>query len=122
MMKDTDSKEVKYKGLMVDMLARIAEMANFDYKIYITEAYGWQLNDTHWNGMIGEVQSKVILNDHVYMYRKLLNNKVKGVKPSWRLHTTPYRNLPLGILREIILSISSYIIIIIVLPLRDLYR
>ena len=85
MIKYTDSNnKVKYKGIMVDILDKVAEIANFEYTIYITpgSVFGWKVNDTHWSGMLGEVQSKVIFNDGMYMYRNLLNNKVKGVKPS----------------------------------------
>ena len=83
MMEDKDSPK-KYRGFMVELLDRVAEIVDFDYTINIPEEnlFGWKVNATHWNGMIGEVAAKVIVNDDVYMCRKLLNNKVKGVKPS----------------------------------------
>ena len=84
MMKDTDSSGVvKYKGFQIDMLKRVAEMANFDYTLFITpdNLYGTINKTTQtWNGMIGEIIAKVIVNDEVYMFRKLLNNKCNGCK------------------------------------------
>ena len=69
-----DNGAVHQKGFQIDLLNRVAEMANFDYELRFgpDNTYGVQLNETTWTGIIGDIMSKVIINDEVYMYRKLL--------------------------------------------------
>ena len=70
---------VTYKGFIIDLLARVAQVANFEYTFYLVPDgyYGVKVNASHWNGLVGELQYKVILSHDVYMCRSLLNNECK---------------------------------------------
>ncbi|VDM42284.1 unnamed protein product [Toxocara canis] len=49
---------VEYEGFCVDLLDKLAENLNFDYKLYIVKdgKYGEPINGTaEWSGMIGEI-------------------------------------------------------------------
>jgi len=74
-----DDGSVGFKGFMIDLLDRAGEMSNFDYTFYLVPDgfNGQKINETHSNGLIGEIQSKVNLSDDVYMCRSLLNNERK---------------------------------------------
>lgn len=51
----------RYKGFSVDVLDALAKALGFKYEIYQAPdgGYGHQLHNTSWNGMIGELISKV---------------------------------------------------------------
>lgn len=51
----------RYKGFSVDVLDALAKTLGFKYEIYQAPdgGYGHQLHNTSWNGMIGELISKV---------------------------------------------------------------
>ena len=68
-----------FKGFLIDLLDRIGQIANFDYKFYLVPDgfFGRKVNESHWNGAIGELQSKVILSDNVNMCGSLLRNERK---------------------------------------------
>lgn len=51
----------RYKGFSIDVLDALAKALGFKYDIYQAPdgRYGHQLHNTSWNGMIGELISKV---------------------------------------------------------------
>lgn len=51
----------RYKGFSIDVLDALAKALGFKYEIYQAPdgRYGHQLHNTSWNGMIGELISKV---------------------------------------------------------------
>lgn len=51
----------RYKGFSVDVLDALAKALGFKYEIYQAPdgRHGHQLHNTSWNGMIGELISKV---------------------------------------------------------------
>ena len=69
----------KFKGFLIDLMNRIGEISKFVCDFYLVPDgfFGSKKNETHWDGSVGEVQSKVILSDYVYMCRSLLNNERK---------------------------------------------
>ena len=68
-----------FKGFIIDLLNRMGQIANFDYTFSIVPDgfYGQKVNETHWNGAIGELIYKVILSDNVNMCGSLLCNERK---------------------------------------------
>ncbi|KAK2172336.1 hypothetical protein NP493_968g00004 [Ridgeia piscesae] len=100
-MKDTDSSGVvKYKGFQIDMLKRVAEMANFDYTLFITpdNLYGTINKTTQtWNGMIGEIIAKlrhVCFHDALNV-EELVDQYVpteQMVRNTWISTTAAHRN------------------------------
>ena len=67
--KDADGKE-KYDGFTVELLDRVAEMANFDYTIEIPDDGNFGVLDRKtkkWNGMMGAVVHGVSFHDDVYI-------------------------------------------------------
>ena len=62
---------VTFKGFLVDLIERLAYMTDFDYTLSpVPDGYfGSNVNGTHWNGVIGELQSQVILSEDVYIIK-----------------------------------------------------
>lgn len=62
MQKTLPNGRIIFEGFCVDLLDKLAENLDFEYKINIVKdgKYGEQINGTYkWNGMIGEILSGV---------------------------------------------------------------
>ena len=59
---------ISYKGYCIDLLNELARMLKFTYEIYPSPdgKYGAVTENGTWNGMVGELVSKVKANVHYF--------------------------------------------------------
>ena len=67
---------ISYRGYCIDLLNELARMLKFTYEIYPSPdgLYGAETENGTWNGMVGELVSKVTADVHyVHYFTRLWN-------------------------------------------------